>query len=61
MELAGAPTETLCYPGQAERAPGEAASTLGEHGGLGEHLHEAVNTLASSAAWASTCARLQTL
>jgi hypothetical protein len=50
MELAGAPAEALCHPGRVERpvwAPGKAASTLGEHGSLGKHLHEAAKTLVS--------------
>jgi hypothetical protein len=38
MELADAPAEALHHLG---RAPGEAASTLGKHGGLGEHVREA--------------------
>jgi hypothetical protein len=64
IELAGALAEALHHLGrveQPERALGEAASTLGGHGDMSEHLHEAANTLVSSAAgsmstpsWAST-------
>ena len=41
MELADKPAEALHHPG---RAPGEAASTLGKHGGLGEHVREATTS-----------------